>query len=41
MKEKMMTFENGIRFLTDYLSGDVYFKINREKVKGAKLNILR
>ncbi len=27
---KMMAFENGIRFLTDYLSGDVYFKIHRE-----------
>lgn len=23
----IMTYENGIRFLTDYLSGDVYFKI--------------
>jgi hypothetical protein len=28
---KMMTFECGIRFLADYLQGDVYFKINREK----------
>ncbi len=27
---KMMTYENGIRFLTDYLQGDVYFKIARE-----------
>ena len=27
---KMMTFECGIRFLTDHLSGDVYFKIHRE-----------
>ena len=27
---KMMTFECGIRFLTDYLSGDTYFKIHRE-----------
>jgi Ser/Thr protein kinase RdoA (MazF antagonist) len=27
---KMMTFENGIRFLTDHLNGDVYFKIHRE-----------
>ncbi|HEY5585963.1 MAG TPA: phosphotransferase [Ruminiclostridium sp.] len=27
---KMMTLECGIRFLTDYLSGDVYFKIHRE-----------
>lgn len=25
----MMTFECGIRFLTDYLEGDVYFKIHR------------
>lgn len=25
-----MTFECGIRFLTDYLQGDVYFKIHRE-----------
>lgn len=27
---RMMTYENGIRFLTDHLSGDVYFKIHRE-----------
>jgi Ser/Thr protein kinase RdoA (MazF antagonist) len=27
---KMMTFECGIRFLTDYLNGDTYFKIHRE-----------
>ncbi|MEM7798544.1 MAG: aminoglycoside phosphotransferase family protein [Chloroflexota bacterium] len=26
---KMMAFENGIRFLTDYLDGDRYFKIKR------------
>ncbi len=26
----MMTFECGVRFLTDYLSGDGYFKIHRE-----------
>ncbi len=26
---KLMTFECGIRFLTDYLNGDVYFKIHR------------
>jgi Ser/Thr protein kinase RdoA (MazF antagonist) len=26
---KLLTLECGIRFLTDYLSGDVYFKINR------------
>ncbi|MDD3410776.1 MAG: mucin-desulfating sulfatase, partial [Eubacteriales bacterium] len=24
---KMMTLECGVRFLTDYLSGDTYFKI--------------
>ncbi len=30
MGAKMMTYENGIRFLTDYLQGDVYFKIARE-----------
>jgi len=27
----MMTFECGMRFLTDYLNGDTYFKIHREK----------
>ena len=27
---KTMTFECGMRFLTDYLEGDVYFKIHRE-----------
>jgi aminoglycoside phosphotransferase (APT) family kinase protein len=27
---KLITFEIGLRFLTDYLSGDVYFKIHRE-----------
>jgi Ser/Thr protein kinase RdoA (MazF antagonist) len=27
---QLMTFEDGMRFLTDYLSGDVYFKIQRE-----------
>ncbi len=27
---KLITFEVGIRFLTDYLSGDTYFKIHRE-----------
>ncbi len=26
---KIMTLENGIRFLTDYLNGDTYFKIHR------------
>ena len=28
---KLITLEIGIRFLTDYLQGDVYFKIHREK----------
>lgn len=27
---KMMTLECGVRFLTDYLSGDVYFKTHRD-----------
>ena len=27
---KIMTLECGIRFLTDYLNGDVYFKVHRE-----------
>lgn len=31
MGAKMMTLECGMRFLTDYLSGDTYFKISREK----------
>lgn len=26
---RLITFENGIRFLTDYLNGDVYFKTSR------------
>ena len=26
----LMTYECGMRFLTDYLEGDVYFKIRRE-----------
>jgi len=26
---KVITFENGIRFLTDYLGGDTYYKIHR------------
>ena len=26
----LMTFENGIRFLTDHLQNDIYFKIHRE-----------
>ena len=29
MGAKLMTLENGIRFLTDHLNGDVYFKIHR------------
>jgi len=29
MGAKMMTLECGIRFLTDYLNGDNYFKIHR------------
>ena len=28
---KLMTFETGIRFLTDYLEGDVYFKTHRNE----------
>ncbi|MBQ8859400.1 MAG: aminoglycoside phosphotransferase family protein [Clostridia bacterium] len=28
---KLMTYECGIRFLTDYLNGDTYFRIHREK----------
>jgi hypothetical protein len=27
---KLITFEIGTRFLTDYLSGDTYFKVHRE-----------
>ena len=27
---KLITFEIGIRFLTDFLAGDVYFKVHRE-----------
>ena len=27
---KSITFELGIRFLTDYLAGDTYFKVHRE-----------
>ena len=30
MGAKLMTMECGIRFLTDYLQGDVYFRISRE-----------
>lgn len=31
MGAKTMTYECGMRFLTDYLQGDTYFKIHREK----------
>jgi hypothetical protein len=27
---KLITFEQGIRFLTDYLAGDPYYKVHRE-----------
>ena len=27
---KMMTLECGMRFLTDYLAGDTYFRVHRE-----------
>jgi len=30
MGAKLMTYECGIRFLTDYLEGDTYFRIHRE-----------
>ena len=30
MGAKVMTFECGMRFLTDYLQGDTYFKVHRE-----------
>ena len=30
MGAKVMTYECGMRFLTDYLEGDHYFKIHRE-----------
>jgi len=26
---KVIVFEQGIRFLTDYLAGDTYYKVNR------------
>lgn len=29
MGAKVMTYECGMRFLTDYLQGDTYFKIHR------------
>ena len=28
---KLMTFEQGIRFLTDYLRGDAYYKVSRDE----------
>ena len=28
---RLMTLECGMRFLTDYLEGDTYFRIHREK----------
>jgi len=28
---KLITFEIGVRFLTDYLQGDVYFKVHRDR----------
>ena len=31
MGAKVMTYECGMRFLTDYLQGDHYFKIHREE----------
>ena len=30
MGAKLMTYECGIRFLADYLEGDVYFKVHRD-----------
>jgi hypothetical protein len=27
---KVLAFENGVRFLTDYLKGDVYFRVHRD-----------
>jgi len=27
---KLLTFEQGIRFLTDYLAGDTYYKVHRD-----------
>ena len=28
---KLMTFEQGVRFLTDYLQGDLYYKVSRDE----------
>lgn len=30
MGAKLMTYECGLRFLADFLEGDVYFKVHRE-----------
>lgn len=30
MGAKLMTYECGIRFLTDFLEGDTYFKVHQE-----------
>ena len=30
LSAKLLTYECGIRFLTDYLNGDTYFRIHRE-----------
>jgi hypothetical protein len=27
---KLIAFEQGVRFLTDYLAGDTYYKVHRE-----------
>ena len=32
MGAKTMTFECGMRFLTDYLQGDTYFKVHRRDI---------
>ena len=32
MGAKVMTYECGMRFLTDYLEGDHYFKIHRKTI---------
>lgn len=34
----MMTYENSLRFLADYLNGDIYFAVNKEK---ADHNLIR
>jgi hypothetical protein len=28
---KLITFETGLRFLTDFLAGDTYFKVHRDR----------